>query len=409
MSVRKLTASLIMTLAMLGVGNITVQAQEYFPVADPFAFDPDFRWFEPIYDADLADMKPKKRANTGWYATYDRLNLYGSRPELADANASETKLDGGWGNRYEIGYMLPGDDTGWQFNWTTLGVNQNFIIAQERLNRYNEQNIGGTGTGGGASPIDPRFQGDGRFTIPAEDRNFPGTFQRIYYIRDSENVFNFNSYELNKTWRMEPYHYGGILEPLVGFRWMRLSDDNTRQSYSSPNDLDGVPFTTFGNAEQLITDSVITDNEVLTGQVGFRYTKYRDRFTFASDFRVFTGGSLQYATTTRTTDITVYDFGTASAGGVAPGDDVIFDLHRADVPRYQRNEEFVIGFDVRGELNYQLTKMITVRGGFQVIDLATGIWRGGPGPLGGGSAPTGGSQDQDVVMVGGTFGITLNR
>jgi hypothetical protein len=124
MSVRKLTASLFMTLAMLGVGNNAVQAQEYFPVADPFAFDPDFRWFEPIYDADLADMKPNKRANTGWYATYDRLNLYGSRPELNDANASDTKIDGGWGHRYEVGYMLPADDNGWQFNWTSLDVNQ---------------------------------------------------------------------------------------------------------------------------------------------------------------------------------------------------------------------------------------------------------------------------------------------
>jgi Putative beta barrel porin-7 (BBP7) len=402
MSVRKLTASLFMTLAMLGVGNNAVQAQEYFPVADPFAFDPDFRWFEPIYDADLADMKPNKRANSGWYATYDRLNLYGSRPELNDANASDTKIDGGWGHRYEVGYMLPADDNGWQFNWTSLDVNQNFIIEQERLNRYNLQNIGGGGAGGGgAQPIDPRFPADGRFTIPVEDRNNPGEFRRVYFIRDSENVFSFNNYELNKTWRMEPYHYGGILEPLVGFRWMRFSDDNTRQNYTTLISID--PFFP-GAAEQLITDTVITDNELLTGQVGFRYTKYRDRFTFASDFRVFTGGSLQCATTTQTIDTTIYG-GTTVAPGATPD----FDLHDATTPRYVRNEEFVIGFDVRGEVNYQLTKMITVRAGFQVIDLATGIWRGGPGPIAGGGAPTGGDRDQDVVMVGGTFGITLNR
>ncbi len=93
----------------------------------------------------------------------------------------------------------------------------------------------------------------------------------------------------------------------------------------------------------------------------------------------------------------------------APGTAPVFAIHRQLNPRYERNEEFAIGFDVRGEVNYQLTKMITVRAGFQVIDLAMGIWRGGQGPVGGGAAPLGGDRNQDVVMAGGTFGITLNR
>ncbi len=401
MSVRKLTASLFMTLAMLGVGNTTVQAQEYFPAADPFAFDPDFRWFEPIYDADLADMKPKKRANSGWFATYDRLNLYTSRPELDDPNASDTKLDSGWGNRYEIGYMLPGEDNGWLFSTTNLDVNANFIIEQERLNRYNLQNLGD----GDDQPVDPRFP-DGRFSLPESDRNTPGYFTRLYLIQDSENVLNYRNYELNKTWRMEPYHYGGILEPMVGFRWMRITDYNIKQDYRSILGLDEDIFLDFGVAEKLTTDSVITSNEVLTGQVGFRYTKFVDRFTFASDFRVFTGGSLQCSKSQQTEDITIYDLtGTTITIGEPP----VNVQKRATEPRYVRNEEFSIGFDVRGEVNYQLTKMITVRGGFQVIDVATGLWRGGPGPVGSTTSLAGGSRDQDLVMVGGTFGITLNR
>lgn len=402
MSVRKLTASLLMALATIGTAHTAADAQEHFPVADPYAFDPDFRWFEPIYDADLADIKPKKRANTGWFATYDRLNLYASRPELDDPNASETILDSGWGNRYEIGYMLPDKDNGWLFSWVNLdGPNAYFTVERERLNRYNLQNLGE----GDDQPVDPRFSSP-QLSIPPSDRNTPGFFRRVYLVQDSENVMDFNSFELSKTWRMEPYHYGGILEPMVGFRYMKLNDYNIDQNYSSPIDLDQVPFFTFGVAEQLITDKTITSNDVLTGQVGFRYTKFRDRFVFTSDFRVFTGGSLQSAKAQRDTEITIYNLtGTTVTIGEPPE----FVINRSTTPVYTRNEEFVIGFDVRGEVNYQLTKMITLRAGFQLIDLATGIWRGGPDVGVGGSLLPGGDRDQDVVMVGGTFGVTLNR
>ena len=87
-------------------------------------------------------MKAKKRANTGWFATYDRIHLYGSRPETSrlvpggiTEFGAEAKLDSGWGHRYEFGYMLPDEDTGWLFNWTTLYVGQSSVIPVERINR----------------------------------------------------------------------------------------------------------------------------------------------------------------------------------------------------------------------------------------------------------------------------------
>ncbi len=227
MSVRKLTASLLTALAMLG-GVASVDAQEKFPAADPFAFDPDFNWFEPVYDMDLADMKPSKRAPTGWFATYDRLNLYGSRPELdvptiqgqGSINA-ETKLDSGWGHRYEIGYMLPGEDNGWTFNWTENDVSEHYAVRRERLNLYNGgQVLGGEGGDDGAFGVLG-------FEARPGVRNNEGYSSRFIDIGNTENVINYDSYELNKTWRLEPYHYGGILEPLVGLRWMRLNDLNS--------------------------------------------------------------------------------------------------------------------------------------------------------------------------------------
>jgi hypothetical protein len=398
-----------MTLMLIGAISTGAKAQEYFPAADPFAFDPDFHWFEPVYDLDLADMKAKKRAHHGWFATYDRLNLYTSRPELNDNQSSETLMDSAWGHRYEIGYMLPQEDKGWLFSFTEIsGPNQAFLIEQERLNRINTDQLGtggGGGGGAGAGVLDPSFPGDPRFSLPASDRNTPGYNRRVYFIGDTENVLDFDSYELSKTWRTEPYHYGGILEPMVGFRWMRVNDTNYFQNYRSSL----TEILTFNEEERLTTTLSETENEVLTGQAGFRYTKFRDRFTFASDFRIFTGGSLQSSRSTQYTEQTIYDDGApgATLPGDIPGvgDEPLLVVNTSTVPQYNRNEEFVIGFDIRGEINYQLTKMITVRGGFQVIDIATGIWRGGPGF----SGLIGGDRDQDVVMFGGTFGVTLNR
>ncbi|MEO1614196.1 MAG: hypothetical protein AAFV88_00005, partial [Planctomycetota bacterium] len=214
MSVRKLTARICGCVVLL-CGMATANAQEHVPVADPFEFDPDFRWFEPIYDADLADMKPKKRANYGWFATYDRLNLYGSRPELFDSGQKLPEgMDSGWGHRYELGFMLPDSDSGWLFSWVHNGVGEFEGFRRERGNRINTNEIGG-----GATNPAPPF---GFEAIPGGSNN-NGFNYRFVDVQDTLNVIDFDSYELTKKWRLEPYHYGGILEPMVGVRWFRIN------------------------------------------------------------------------------------------------------------------------------------------------------------------------------------------
>ena len=392
MSVRKLTASLFAALMLLGCLTTTANGQANVPVADPFEFDPDFRWFEPVSQLDFDDMKPLKRANKGWFASYDRLNLHGSRPELDNNPASSVKLDGGWGHRYEVGFMIPSARTGWLFNWTEHRVGEFFSVERERVNRVNLDQLGGAPTNAA-----PPFG----FIVPEADGNTPGFNRRVLFVSDSENVLDYDSYELNKTWRMQPYRYGGILEPLAGVRWMRLRDTNMFQDYRSSLDIDQIPFTVFGDAEQLTTDLKITDNEILGGQVGFRYTRFRNRFVFSSDFRVFTGASLQCSKATRATEITIY-------GGNAIGDDVNNIINRETTPVYTRNEEWAVGFDLRGEIAYQLTKSISLRTGFQLINVGTGVWRGGASNVNG--VPiAGGATDQDLQMFGGTFGLTYNR
>lgn len=398
MSVRKLTAGLLTALALLG-GFGTVQANDLLTIADPFEFDPDFRWFEPTSQLDIEDMKPKQRAHYGWFGTYDRLSLFGSRPELDDPNSADTKMDLGLGHRYEVGFMSDCGERGWTFNWTRHSVGEYFTTARERVNRINLDDLNGDPTNPG-----PPFG----FGVPQADQNTRGFNTRTYFLQDSENAFDYNSLELNRTWRTEAYHYGGILEPLLGVRYMKVNDINTRQTYNSSLDIDQVPFIIFGDAEQLVTDNTTTTNDIIAGQIGFRYTKHAlaacggpNRFTFIGDFRVFTGASLQCSTTNEETEITIYD-------GAGTGSEVTNILNRRATPISTRGEEFAIGFDARAQLSYQLTKAISIRGGVQVIDIATGVWRGGP-PAGPRNQLIGGDEDQDLVMAGLTFGVSLNH
>ena len=206
---------------------------------------------------------------------------------------------------------------------------------------------------------------------------------------------------------MEPFHYGGILEPLVGFRWMQIADLNARQTYVSALDIDTVPpggdppLAEFGDAEQLITDGTWTDNEIITGQIGLRYTKWYQRFMYSADVRAFLGGSIQTSKSSRSTVITIYD-------GIGLGSTVDNILYRQTTPIYTKNDEFSIGFDVRGNVAYQFTRDINVRLGLQLIDVASGVWRGGS------QDPTrnnlfGGDTNQNLLLVGASLGLTLNR
>ena len=388
MSVRKLTAGVLTILAMLG-SVTSANAQEHFndlPPVDPFAFDPDFRWFEPVYNMDLADMKAKHRAPTGWFATYDRLNLYASRPELLVNVNGETKLDSGWGDRYEVGYMTP-EKKGWTFTATTYGVSESFLVREEAANRQDLDDI----------------IANTRLDILPFEGNIPGTNYRFFDVGNTENQFDLQAYEMNKTWRLEPYHYGGILEPLIGVRFMRLQDTNRGTRLGTDGDLTAIGSLitpTIDGTDRFVTSISTTDNDMFGGQVGFRYFKYKERFTYSTDFRVFAGGNWQCARTNREELIIEYGGSPVGDGDVITGVQV-----DATAPDYERNEEAFVGFDLRGELGYQLTKMITMRAGFQIIDIGTGVWRGGNSE----NTIIGGEQDQDVFLLGGTFGLTLNH
>lgn len=366
-------------------GALTAGDGEHMPLRDPFHFDPDFRWFEPIYDADLEGMKPKKRANTGWFGALDRMVLWASRPENETA---PWLLDRGRGDRFDLGYMLD-NDHGYAMTYMNYRVRAFDGFNRERLNRYNEEQLDEDGP----DPFGPPFG----LPVPPEDGNNFGFNNRFVEVRDSENVADFHSLELNKTWRLEPYYYGGMLEPLVGVRYMRFVDTHQRMLYNSglfpkPDDI-----TEILAGEQVLTERSLASNDLVGGQFGFRYFKFVDRFRYSAELRVFSLANFQSNKLQTFEELTLYE-----DDSVDPGDEVQHYLLDQTTPIYGRSDEFAFGYDIRSEVSYTLSRAIELRGGFQMIDIARGIWRGR-------LIDAGARTDQRVIMAGLTFGVALNR
>jgi hypothetical protein len=351
-------------------------AQPFHPFAESMDIDPDYQWFAPVDMQELNELSARKRANRGWFVAYDRLHFGLDRP---DTVAQNSKIDMTWGNRWDFGFMSE-KDRGWLFSFTHVsGPN---VYDDTRIVRgplpttaanQTPQNIFLTSFPAFISrfPFDPAF-GDGTFLN-----------------RRSVNVASLSSFEANKTWRFEPYRYGGILEPLIGFRYMQFNDYDVDQRY------EGIRSITTGLViiDQFSRTVTRTDNQMVMGQLGYRYFSTLNRMTFSQESRFFAGQNFQNQGTSSRT----YRYTPGDADGL-PILGQFSSFSGAD------NNEFVVGMDLRAEAAMQLTKAFNVRAGTQVLYIGRGIWRG--------ANPGQGNQnlvDQAVISPAFTFGMAFNR
>ena len=381
MSVLNLFKRLVAIVAFMAFSP-SVFGQVYHPFAEPLEFNPDWQFFAPV-DADaLAELPNRKRANTGWFGTYDREYMWISRPNVSQ---SEANGDFGWGNRYDLGFMTD-DRSGWLVSMRHFSENSYETQYQERINRVNTAD-----TTNQPSTISPFL-----------DQNDPQFRTRAYILANSLNVASMSNFELNKTWRREPYRYGGIIEPMVGFRYTSFQDNAQNQSYSRSPNLISDPGTIAATnvVETLISHETEIQNRMVGGQLGFRYFNYYKRWTLSSEFRAFGLQNFQNRSYRLRSETTEYA-GIAINSAVVATD---YTLGGGINSERTSNTEFVTGFEARAEAAYQVTKYFSVRGGINVIDFATGIWRGANPGFGAVS-----NQNQDVQLAGFTFGLTLNR
>lgn len=365
MSVLQRTIRMFVMAAMAVAGPIAFSQEGYHPSAEPLRFDPDWQFFAPVQLQDLEDLSGRQRANTGFYFTLDRMHIGVTRPETEQASH---QMDFTWGSRFDFGWMKD-DEKGWSFSAMTIsGPNHYNQFEQNRANAF----VATTAAG---------FE------------------ERLYLLQDSVNVGSFASFDANKVWRLEPYRYGGILEPMIGMRYAFFGD-------TAHNDTYNVLFPVanqFGTvtAETLTRDDVQTRNHMLLGQLGFRYTKFARRWTFSNDAKVFAGHVYQ-SQETKIETVTNYLTVPPIAAGSAPT--AINDRQGTGFAG-RRNSESTLGFDIRVESAYKATKNIDLRAGFQMLYFGRGIWRGSTVTEAGNQF----SNNQHLIMPGFTFGVAINR
>jgi hypothetical protein len=359
---------LAISVAFCGMFGSSVLADAPFhPFAESMDIDPDYQWFAPVDMQEMEELSARKRANKGWFISYDRLHFGLDRPDIG---SQASKIDMTWGNRWDFGFMSD-KERGLLFSFTHVsGPNVYNDVRQLRTVLPD--------AGDEIFPaVRPRF--------PYDPSYGDGTILE----RQSVNVATFSSFEMNKTWRLEPYRYGGILEPLAGLRYMQFNDFAINDKFDGfSNDAD--PAFEFDRFERRSTR---TDNRMLVGQLGYRYFSTVKRMTFAQETRIFAGQNFQTQGTERRTFF----------WGIGDPDADPF-LTPTSSFSGRDNAETVVGLDARLEAAMQLTKAFNVRAGTQIIYIGRGVWRGANAGVGDQNAV-----DQDIISPAFTFGASFNR
>jgi hypothetical protein len=368
------------------------------PFVEPLAFDPDYQYFAP---AEFDTYGGYSKGNTGWFATYDRVRIWVTRP---DHEMSHTDGDFTWGNRFDVGYMTP-EEHGWLFTaWNINGPNAVDILDQERINIWEEddqinsqpESTINLRTGDGGDEEDVILTG-----IPDWDRNEPTLGFRAYRLQDTINVGSLASFELNKTVRWKPRHYGTVIEPFVGLRYAKFVDVTQNDSYARfdeetglivvPPVLQDVALIDNASIEQMNSIQSAWTNHMWGGQLGVRWFKQKGRWNLAGELRAFGFLNVQQYRLTDSLETTYYD-------GTASGDEVLYRFLERD--NFNDNDaEFVYGTEIRAEAAYAISRDISLRGGVAIYEFGRGIARG----------PIFSDNSQDLTMVGFTFGAMVNR
>lgn len=381
MSVFKRGLKLFFAIAAATSGSMSLAETPFHPFAESLDVDPDYQLFAPVDIQELEEKSARKRANHGWYVAYDRLNIGFDRPEAA---SQPSKIDMTWGNRWDVGYMNK-KDSGWLASFTSVsGPN---VYLDQRIPRLT-QPPAPTAT----NPLERFDRTNPRFFFD------PAFGDGTFVVKNSLNVGNLSSFELNKTWRLEPYRYGGILEPMLGFRYMQFTDYAQNDDYQIIAALDPTDVTPpigLIAVETLQRQVTRTDNRMVLAQIGYRYFTTVKRMTFANETRIFAGQNFQ----TQGYRSDLYGYG----AGTGTGTTVVFSDPQTSYAG-RDNAEFVIGLDARLEGAIQVTRAFNLRAGCQMLYIGRGVWRGanpGFGPQN--------NQNQDVVSPALTFGATFNR
>lgn len=369
---------------------------------DPFELPHDGQFFAP---AELGDFGEPLLRKTGFFATYDRMYISVSRPEsgpfifapLPDSLGlipiiprpvnSHWTGDFGWGNRFEVGYATPNGATWMVGLYHMDGPNNAPTTRVEQLD---------------FNPADPQ--------VDPADTQFIPDFNQILLV-NSINVATVSNVEFNRYFHTPRLYGGGYLEPYLGIRYDQFTDFTYNASVDHTITLD--PATPAGVDQVIRTLNGGTKNQMLGGQVGLRWSADRGRWSLSSSLAMFAMHNWQDHGTTLVSERILFSAlisATESQNRIRTED------------RFSNHDsEFVFGPTVRAQAALKLTRDISVRFGFDMIDYVQGIGRGPSiGPRGlpssfrsvaqlNGQSTNIHVNNEDVLLIGGTIGLEINR
>jgi len=225
---------------------------QFTPFVEPGNFDHDLQFFAP---AEIGEFGGYPEPPIGWYFDYARVYWGATRPDRGARDDGNT--DFAWGNRFDFGYMTE-HDNGWAFEFlhfdgpTNVGVSVGEMYGAEML----------------------------------------------------------------KTFRLEPFHDGGVAEVFIGGRFSYINDSTLGEEFAL-------------NESQ---------NNIFQGVTGLRYWKRKGRWTLSAELRLMAGQNVQ-------------DFDFASA------------------------DEFVFAYDARATAAFQVTRDVALQVGLENLNFLNGISR----------------------------------
>lgn len=408
---------LVTALLLAGASDVLAQPPQS-PVAPqrvapghwlPFAPMPevetDARWFAEAELSEYGCDRPD--VNEGFFFQYDRLVWAITGPKRTEVGSQEAERvlflptdptgftnqtsiiynndvdtffienEWVWGNRFEFGYVV--DDTGWLFSGfhiqtqdrrfddvgAQIAFNDPFAMTFGFVDLNGDlydDDLNGNGVFGRA--IDKFNDGVGEnwdlglgLGFPANDAatstDFADrTFQPVYFdtlvVQNKATMFGT---ELMKIWRLPRLHYGGVWEWMAGVRYMNMTEEF---------DILG----TGGILGEFLLDSRV-NNHIVGPQIAARWHRQTGRWTVSSEGRFTAGVNFQQARVEghaatldpnqlRDESVIGPAFVEASLGSLDP---FVFSDARSD-------ETFAPIGELRLETQYQLTKAISLRGGY---------------------------------------------
>jgi hypothetical protein len=404
MSTLRLSLALAVVLAVAGSGRFA-QGQITSGLSngrhpgifiEPDTFKPDFQFFAPA-DATDYETGRDRDPNKGFFFTYDRVYINVTRPvtrvpvqppsgvvvpyaedrfSFVHENPSYWEGDFTWGNRLEGGF-IDCNDRGWNIvGWRIDGPNvDDSIWVPDRLGGF----------------LDPVALDDFVGLLP---HNYLG--DDVYGPDDpllashSVNLAKLNSIEINRIMERHYLHRGGVIEPMIGVRYIQFQDFWRYRLYQRSRI---ASQSAFDDTEFYMIEQNQYNNHMLGGQAGFRLFKETGHWKLSSEFRMFALQNWQHYRSQQDNYIWTSSI-------VFPPGPRFPDFYRQErILDYSNQSMFVWGGELKLEAAYQLTKYISFRSGFTFMNLGQGVGRGRDLA----------TNNQDVQLFGFTMGVDVNR